>query len=99
MARSLTDRIRTSLSPAARQNIRRFADRFLTSIGSINGARDPTKLVAMTFDDGPDPVVTPRLLDLLAKRGCKATFFVLTERAHRYPDIVRRLVEEGHEVA
>jgi peptidoglycan/xylan/chitin deacetylase (PgdA/CDA1 family) len=99
MTRSLTDRIRTSLPPAARQNIRRFADRFLTSIGSINGARDPTKLVAVTFDDGPDPVVTPRLLDLLAKRGCKATFFVLTERAHAQPELLRRLIDEGHEVA
>src|SRR5256885_8292902 len=99
MTRSALDRVRTSLSPALRKKVRRFADRFLTSIGSINGARDPTKLVAMTFDDGPDPLVTPRLLDLLATRRSKATFFVLTEKATAQADIVRRMISEGHEVA
>jgi peptidoglycan/xylan/chitin deacetylase (PgdA/CDA1 family) len=99
MTRSALDRFRTSLSPAARQRLRRFADRFLTSIGSINGARDPTRLVAITFDDGPDPLVTPRLLDLLARRGCKATFFVLTEKAHAQAGTVQRMISEGHEVA
>jgi peptidoglycan/xylan/chitin deacetylase (PgdA/CDA1 family) len=99
MTRSALDKVRTALSPAARKRVRRFADRFLTSIGSINGARDPTRLVGITFDDGPDPIVTPRLLDLLAKRKCKATFFVLTEKAMAQADIVQRMVSDGHEVA
>ncbi|AKM17599.1 Peptidoglycan-N-acetylmuramic acid deacetylase PdaA precursor [Geobacillus sp. 12AMOR1] len=54
--------------------------------------------LALTFDDGPDPYYTPKLLDLLKKHGVKATFFVVGRKAERYPDIVRRMVEEGHEV-
>lgn len=52
--------------------------------------------VALTFDDGPDPAATPALLDLLAERGAKATFFVVGERARAHPELVRRIVREGH---
>jgi len=52
--------------------------------------------VALTFDDGPDPVDTPRLLDLLREKNVKATFFVVGRRAERHPEIVRRAWEEGH---
>jgi peptidoglycan/xylan/chitin deacetylase (PgdA/CDA1 family) len=52
--------------------------------------------VALTFDDGPDPVYTPRVLDLLAERGAVATFFAVGKRAERHPELVRRIVEEGH---
>ncbi|MGA3080916.1 MAG: polysaccharide deacetylase family protein [Terracidiphilus sp.] len=55
--------------------------------------------VALTFDDGPDPVDTPRLLDLLREKNVKASFFVVGERAERYPEIVRRAWEEGHLIA
>ena len=55
--------------------------------------------VALTFDDGPDPVDTPKLLDLLREKGVKATFFVVGKRADQYPDIVRRAWAEGHLVA
>ncbi|MHC4958140.1 MAG: polysaccharide deacetylase family protein [Planctomycetota bacterium] len=54
--------------------------------------------VALTYDDGPDPDTTPALLDLLRDRGAKATFFVVGERARAHPAIVRRAVEEGHEI-
>ncbi len=54
--------------------------------------------VALTFDDGPDPDVTPRVLDVLRAHGAKATFFVLGERAARFPDVVRRIREEGHAI-
>ena len=54
--------------------------------------------VAMTFDDGPDPVNTPRLLDILAARGVKATFYVIGEPVTVHPDVVRRTLAEGHEV-
>lgn len=54
--------------------------------------------VAMTFDDGPDPVNTPRLLDILAERGVKATFYVIGEPASVHPDVVQRTSAEGHEV-
>lgn len=56
------------------------------------------KIVALTFDDGPSPVWTPRILDVLKKAQVKATFFMLGEHAQRYPDVVRRLAEEGHEI-
>jgi len=52
--------------------------------------------VALTFDDGPDPVDTPRLLDLLREKNVKATFFVVGKRAEQHPEIVRRAWEEGH---
>ncbi|THF79600.1 polysaccharide deacetylase family protein [Cohnella fermenti] len=57
------------------------------------------KLIALTFDDGPDPKTTERILDLLAKYEAKATFFVVGRRAERFPEIVRREALEGHEVA
>lgn len=54
--------------------------------------------VAITFDDGPHPKNTPRLLDLLKERGVKATFYVIGQNVSQYPDIARRIVEEGHEI-
>lgn len=55
--------------------------------------------VALTFDDGPDPVYTKAVLDLLALHGIKATFFVIGEKAEKHPDLVLRMVVEGHAVA
>ena len=54
------------------------------------------KKIAITFDDGPHPVYTEKLLDGLKKRGIKATFFVLGERAKRNPEIIKRMLKEGH---
>jgi len=54
--------------------------------------------IAMTFDDGPHATLTPKLLDLLALKKIKATFFVLGENAQRHPEILRRAVAEGHEI-
>jgi len=55
-------------------------------------------LVALSFDDGPDPEFTPEVLAILAQHGAKATFFVIGERAARHPDLIRRIRAEGHEV-
>lgn len=52
--------------------------------------------VALTFDDGPDPEYTPRLLDLLNSYGAKATFFVVGSHAEKNPELIRRMHEEGH---
>ncbi|MFC5468394.1 polysaccharide deacetylase family protein [Cohnella suwonensis] len=57
------------------------------------------KLIALTFDDGPNPRTTPQILDLLAENEAKATFFVVGKRVERFPEIVRREAMEGHEVA
>jgi peptidoglycan/xylan/chitin deacetylase (PgdA/CDA1 family) len=54
--------------------------------------------VALTFDDGPDPNVTPRVLDLLDRYGAKASFFCIGRRATAYPNIVRDIVRRGHSV-
>lgn len=54
--------------------------------------------VALTIDDGPDPEVTPAVLDLLAAHGARATFFCIAERARQQPALVRRMVAEGHSV-
>jgi len=54
--------------------------------------------IALTFDDGPHPTNTPKLLDMLKKRNIKATFFVVGPNARRYPGIMKRMVAEGHEI-
>ena len=54
--------------------------------------------VALTFDDGPDEVFTPQVLDALAAKGAHATFFVVGRRAQRHPGLVRRIVSEGHAI-
>lgn len=53
---------------------------------------------AITFDDGPDPEFTPRILDALARAGVRATFFVMGWPAVRHPDLIRAIVDGGHEV-
>ena len=55
----------------------------------------PSEL-ALTFDDGPSPIWTPRLLDTLAAHNVRATFFLLGERARAAPDLVRRIAAAGH---
>lgn len=59
---------------------------------------DADERVCLTFDDGPDPEWTPAILDILKDRSVKATFFIVGSRAERYPEIVRRIVAEGHEI-
>ncbi len=52
----------------------------------------------LTFDDGPDPVWTPRLLDVLAAAGAQATFFPIAPRATAHPELIARMRAEGHEI-
>src|SRR5699024_3218944 len=54
------------------------------------------KVIAFTFDDAPDEIYTPRILDVLKKHDAKATFFLLGARVEKYPHIVRQIHEEGH---
>src|SRR3989441_6249653 len=54
--------------------------------------------VVITLDDGPDPRWTPKILDILKAANVKAAFFVVGANAERYPELVRRIVDEGHEV-
>ena len=54
--------------------------------------------VTITFDDGPDPRWTPRVLDILKAANVKAAFFLVGKNAERYPNLVRRILDEGHEI-
>lgn len=65
---------------------------------AASASADPSKYVALTFDDGPSPRCTPQLLDGLRDLGAKATFFVVGCQAVKDPDIVRRIADEGHQV-
>lgn len=56
------------------------------------------KRVALTFDDGPDPDATPAVLDTLRQRHAAASFFVIGRQAQRYPELLRRMAAEGHEI-
>lgn len=56
------------------------------------------KVVALSFDDGPHPKYTIEILDILKEYDIKATFFVLGIHAEKYPEIIKRQVEEGHEI-
>ncbi|HEX6420357.1 MAG TPA: bifunctional polysaccharide deacetylase/glycosyltransferase family 2 protein [Acidimicrobiales bacterium] len=56
------------------------------------------RTISLTFDDGPDPVWTPKILDVLHRHGVPATFFVTGEQSVRHPEIVDRLVDEGHAI-
>lgn len=57
-----------------------------------------SKCIAFTFDDGPNPDTTPDILRVLAKYNAHATFFLIGRRVDKYPDLVKRIVNEGHEV-
>jgi peptidoglycan/xylan/chitin deacetylase (PgdA/CDA1 family) len=59
-------------------------------------ARERT--IGLTFDDGPNPETTPRVLDILARHDVRATFFMVGEAADAHPELVRRVVAAGHEV-
>lgn len=60
---------------------------------------DSRKLVSLTFDDGPNPLYTQQVLDILAKYDVKATFFLLGQEVERHPDLAKKIVEAGHVVA
>lgn len=56
----------------------------------------PSLVVALTFDDGPDPIFTPQILSVLQREGALATFFVLGKKAQEYPEIVQQLIASGN---
>ncbi|MBQ3063734.1 MAG: polysaccharide deacetylase family protein [Clostridia bacterium] len=82
---------------------------FLLSILSLQATAAPQvvyryasgggkRLVALTFDDGPHPKYTPQILDILAEYGVKATFFMVGSNADYHPELVSRVLAEGHEI-
>ncbi|WNR43100.1 polysaccharide deacetylase family protein [Paenibacillus roseipurpureus] len=70
----------------------------LIRLGGFGASKkeNPTRGIALTFDDGPDPAYTPELLDFLRLHRIQATFFVLGSKAEKYPELIRRMHKEGH---
>jgi cellulose synthase/poly-beta-1,6-N-acetylglucosamine synthase-like glycosyltransferase/peptidoglycan/xylan/chitin deacetylase (PgdA/CDA1 family) len=66
--------------------------------GQVRSQRMPPNTVALTFDDGPDPQWTPRVLDVLRRHHAHGTFFVVGSRVNEYPELTRRILAEGHEL-
>ena len=64
----------------------------------IERTGDRPGLLALTFDDGPDPRWTPTILDILRQENVPATFFIVGKNGEAYPDLIRRIVNEGHEI-
>ena len=63
---------------------------------AVSSAAATGRYIALTFDDGPYPPYTDRLLDVLKEKKAKATFFLVAEQAQKHPELVRRIVTEGH---
>ena len=64
----------------------------------IAGPTDSPPRIALTFDDGPDPVSTPQVLAALAQHGVRATFFVIGDRAARHPQLLSEMAQAGHQI-
>ena len=74
----------------------RLVDPFM---GTITRVKTKAPVLALTFDDGPSPEYTPRILDLLAEYHAKATFFVVGKAVQQYPDVIARIRSAGHTLA
>lgn len=85
-----------SVTPPVPEALAPRAPRTPASYNSVYTSRP---VLALTFDDGPHPELTPKLLDLLRAEGVRATFYVVGRNVEAYPDIARRIVAEGHEIA
>ncbi|MHC5216792.1 polysaccharide deacetylase family protein [Enterococcus sp. LJL128] len=76
-----------------------FVDPNIIHAQAIKPLEPNKKYIALTFDDGPNPITTPRLLDILKEKQVVASFFLLGQNAAKQPDLVHRMSLEGHEVA
>lgn len=73
-----------------------FDQAVLTRRGTVYRVKTDQKKVALTFDDGPSPLWTPKILDELKKADIKATFFMIGHHVKKYPQVARRVAQEGH---
>jgi peptidoglycan/xylan/chitin deacetylase (PgdA/CDA1 family) len=67
-------------------------------LGTVTAVSTRDPVAALTFDDGPDPEYTPRLLEILERHGVRATFFMTGEAAQKHADLVRRVAQAGHAI-
>jgi len=75
-----------------------FDQAILTRRGTIYRVKTDKKHVVLTFDDGPSPIWTPKILDELKNENIKATFFMIGHHVQKYPDIAKRVADEGHTI-
>lgn len=94
----LAEWVRSRLSPSARRKVRALTDPLAGPLGSIRGARTPASVVGLSFDDGPDPDYTSGILDVLSAHKATATWFVLVDRAEAHPELIARMLSDGHDV-
>jgi peptidoglycan/xylan/chitin deacetylase (PgdA/CDA1 family) len=90
--------LRLRLPPSIRRKVRALTDPLAGPLGSIRGVRTQARVVGLTFDDGPDPAYTPGILDVLSAHYATATWFVLIDRAEAHPELIARMLSEGHDV-
>lgn len=81
------------------RSLKQFVRRHSSLVGSVIGVRTTVPRIVLTYDDGPEPGGTDRVLDALAGHGVTATFFVLLTRARRYPGLLADVMAAGHEIA
>jgi peptidoglycan-N-acetylglucosamine deacetylase len=81
---------------SGRQAIKALMERVLPRRAFLVAGPSTSRTAYLTFDDGPDPSRTPLLLDVLRHLGVSASFFVIGEQAAHHPELVRRIVDEGH---
>ena len=98
MSPGVLDRVKTGVGRLTRRTVRAGVQGLLGSRGTITGVEVDEPVAALTFDDGPDPEATPELLDVLADRGVRATFFCVGRFVEAHPGIVCRMHAEGHVV-
>jgi peptidoglycan/xylan/chitin deacetylase (PgdA/CDA1 family) len=99
MNRLVMPDLRGGLGPRGRALARRFADFTLApALGSTRAGMAPG-CIALTFDDGPDPITTRPILQALRAGGVVATYFLLVTQAERHPELVREIRDGGHEIA
>lgn len=82
--------------PAAKAAVKRVLSASAFLLGTTIRVSTSEPAIALTFDDGPHPADTPPLLDLLARHGAQATFFVVGKSARRYPELIERMAGAGH---
>ncbi|HEX4702845.1 MAG TPA: polysaccharide deacetylase family protein [Pseudonocardiaceae bacterium] len=83
----------------AATTVRRLIHPLTAPVGSVRGVRTDRDLAVLTYDDGPQPGGTDRVLDALADAGTTATFFILVGRARRFPGLLADVIAAGHEIA
>lgn len=87
------------LVSTAPRAVKHFLERHASFVGSVTGVRTTRRQVVLSYDDGPEPGGTDKVLGALAAHGATATFFVLLTRARRHPGLLADVVAAGHEIA